>query len=165
MLVIAADPGLTGALCLLGEDVLELYDLPVCGNGQESGSMRNWLDVQVLREQLLEWSGRHEFARVPVHAVLERPVAMPKLPAQTVAAQFDTVGVLRTLLWLTADKLDLVNPREWQKPFGLGGDKAGSRKVASTLYPAAAERLARVKDHNRAESLLIAHFHRRRLLG
>jgi crossover junction endodeoxyribonuclease RuvC len=50
-----------------------------------------------------------------------------------------------------------VAPREWQKPYGLGkGDKGASRATVLRLYPAAP--VTRVKDHNRAEAILIAHY-------
>lgn len=41
------------------------------------------------------------------------------------------------------------------------GDKDGSRAVAIELYPMAEYQLERAKDHNRAESLLIAEYGRR----
>ena len=46
MLVIGVDPGLTGAISLIGSGaLLECEDLPVCANGMSTGSMKSWLDV------------------------------------------------------------------------------------------------------------------------
>jgi hypothetical protein len=62
----------------------------------------------------------------------------------------------------------LIEPACWQRYYGLQGKKAkreaGSMpeaiRVACELYPRAAHMLQRVKDHNRAEALLIAHYGR-----
>jgi hypothetical protein len=54
-----------------------------------------------------------------------------------------------------------VQPATWKRFVNvLGADKTGAaaRAVAMKLYPGAASALQRVKDHNRAESLLIAHW-------
>ena len=53
-----------------------------------------------------------------------------------------------------------VQPKTWKKRFDLGGkeDKGKAREAAVKLYPTAEPQLKRVKDHNRAEALLIAHW-------
>jgi len=90
--------------------------------------------------------------------VIERPIAMPNLPAQTIASQFDTFGVLRSVLACRMrEPLVFVTPNEWKKHFGLHREKDASRRVAVSLYPSAP--VGRVKDHNRAESILIAHWY------
>lgn len=57
-------------------------------------------------------------------------------------------------------RLELVRPQSWKAHYGIKADKTGAqaRQIAATLYPPRAAELARVKDHNRAESLLIAHY-------
>lgn len=161
MIALGVDPGLTGAISLLdsGRGLLECADIPTSGNGTASGSMQRWVDVAALAEILDTWSVRHSFARESVHAFLERPIAMPRLPSQTIASQFDTFGVIRALIcsrpvWGTRARF--VNPQEWKRFFGLGSEKDASRKVCLRLYPDAP--ITRAKDHNRAESLLIAHY-------
>lgn len=159
MITIGIDPGLTGALSLITPGrLLECADIPVCPNGTASGSMRNWLDVEALNNLLATWSTRHGFATSSVLTAIERPIPMPNLPAQTIAAQFDTVGAIRAMVasrsW--GRRLEFINPRAWKSSFGLGTDKGASRACALRLYPTAP--VTRVKDHNRAESLLIAHY-------
>lgn len=160
MLVISADPGLTGAVALLDSQrgLLECEDIPTCGNGTASGSMRNWVDAEALQRILAGWSTKHEFAQNSVRAAIERPIPMPKLPAQTVASQFDTFGVLRALIGAKVGPggLHIVNPREWKKLFGLDGDKEAARACCQRLYPSAPVTL--VKHHNRAEAILIGHW-------
>jgi hypothetical protein len=157
MLVIGVDPGLTGALCLLDScrGLLECEDIPACPNGQDSGSMKRWVDVDLLEVLLGDWSTRHSFAQESVHAVIERPIPMPTLPAQTIASQFDTFGAIRATLRQHA-AMCYVNPREWKRFFGLKTDKDAARACCLRLYPSAP--VKRVKDHNRAESVLIGHW-------
>jgi hypothetical protein len=160
VIIIGCDPGLTGAISLLSPErgLLECSDLPVCGNGQATGKMLRWLDAPALAALLADWSARHSFAQESVHACIERPIPMPTLPAQTVASQFDTFGAIRALVGgrVAADGMHIVNPRDWKKFFGLGTDKDASRATAQRLYPTAP--VTRMKDHNRAESILIGHW-------
>jgi len=160
MLILSCDPGLTGAIALLDSQrgLLECEDIPTCPNGTASGSMRNWVDVERLAATLANWSSRHAFAQHSVRAAIERPIPMPKLPAQTVASQFDTFGVLRALLLTRVGPggVHMVNPQVWKRLFGLGSEKGDSRACCLRLYPSAP--VTRAKDHNRAEAILIGHW-------
>jgi hypothetical protein len=159
MLILSCDPGLTGAISLLCSQrgLLECEDLPTCGNGQSTGKMLRWIDVSALQAILANWSTKHDFASNSVHAAIERPIPMPTLPAQTVASQFDTFGVIRALVGgkVPLNAVTIVNPQAWKKIFGLKSDKDESIACALRVYPSAAKYLGRKRDHNRAESVLI----------
>jgi hypothetical protein len=158
MIVIGIDPGLTGALALLSttSGLLDVVDVPICDNGHAGGKMRNWLDAAELVQRLIDWRRRHDFARESVHAVIERPIPMPSLPAQTIASQFDTLGALRASMASMGWPVLMVEPQRWKKTFGIGQDKEIARATCIRLYPAAP--VTRKKDHNRAEAILIAHW-------
>ena len=160
MLIIGVDPGLTGAISLLCHErgLLQCMDLPVVANGLATGKMLRWIDADALQSLLSDWSKRFEFATESVHACIERPIPMPSMPSTTTASSFDSFGVIRALLYgkVAPGGLAMVNPREWKKFFGLSTDKDASRRVALSLYANAP--VARAKDHNRAESILIGHF-------
>jgi hypothetical protein len=160
MIVIGVDPGLTGALSAIctRDGLLECLDLPTCGNGTSTGSMKRWINVRALDVELDTMAWRQEFVRESVHAFIERPIPMPTLPAQTIASQFDTFGAVRALLESKSWGMELsyVNPREWKAMFNLGNSKEAARKTCQALYPEAP--VSRVKDHNRAEAILIAHY-------
>jgi hypothetical protein len=165
MLIIGCDPGLTGAISLLCSQrgLLECEDLPTCGNGQKTGKMMRWIDADKLQEMLRQWSVNWRFAEMSVHACIEFPIPMPTLPAQTVASQFDTFGVIRALVGCRVGpaRTSIVNPQTWKKFYGLGTDKNASRSTAMRLYPSAP--VTRVKDHNRSEAILIGHWMLREL--
>lgn len=163
MLIIGCDPGLTGALSLIDAvagALLECEDIPTCENGTASGSMKRWVDDGALDRLVAGWATKHDFARRDVHAAIERPIPMPSLPAQTIASQFDTFGTVRAVLRRRA-KLRFVNPTEWKRLFGFGRDKDEARACCLRLYPEAP--VKRVKDHNRAEAILVGHWLRREL--
>lgn len=159
MLVLGCDPGLTGAISLLCSErgLLECEDLPTCSNGQATGKMLRWIDVEKLQTLLTVWATRHNFGERSVHACIERPIPMPTLPAQTVASQFDTFGVIRALVAgrVRFGGMTIINPKDWKRTFGLDADKDASRACAKRLYPDAPVQLA--KHHNRSDSILIAH--------
>lgn len=160
MLILSCDPGLTGAITLLCSQrgLLECEDIPTCGNGQVTGKMLRWVDTDALQAILSHWSTRHDFAGQSVQACIERPIPMPTLPAQTVASQFDTFGVIRALVGgkVAQSAMTIVNPQVWKKPFGIGADKNASRACCLRLYPNAPVKL--VKHHNRSDAILIGHF-------
>lgn len=159
MICIGVDPGLTGAVAAICSQrgLLDVMEIPVCDNGHASGSMRNWVDVAALMLALRDWSTRFEFAQAgQVLAAMERPIPMPSLPAQTIAVQFDTVGAIRAVLVCRACAVTMVAPGAWKRAYGLHRDKDASRQAALRLHPGAAKLLARKKDHNRAEAILLA---------
>lgn len=162
MLVIGCDPGLTGAISLICSQrgLLECEDLPTCTNGQTTGKMLRWIDVEKLQTMLAVWAARHAFAERAVHACIERPIPMPSMPSTTTASSFDTFGVVRALVTgrVSPNGMTVVDPSRWKKMFGLHTDKDGSIACAKRLYPDASASLARKKDHNRAESILIGHW-------
>lgn len=159
MIYLGIDPGLTGAMAAVctRRGFLGVYDIPTCENGQAGGSMRRWVDVRRLSGWFGDW--RRQFNVIDeggVVACMERPIPMPTLPAQTIASQFDTLGALRGFLGARGVEVVMVEPGRWKRAYGLGRDKAASRETAARLYPAAGKHLARAKDHNRAEALLLA---------
>lgn len=166
MIALGIDPGLTGAMALIcnKRGLLAVADLPTCSNGLVSGFMKRCIDAEEFDRQLMEWRITHDLAREHVTACIERPIAMPshskiRIPAQTTASQFDTLGVIRALCSLRFNEVVYASPSEWKKLFGLKGGKGAktdSREAALRLYPSAP--VDRVKDHNRAEAVLIGHW-------
>ena len=157
MVYIGIDPGLTGALAVVevvgGSSGAEVYDLPTVAAGK--GVVKRELDPAGLARELfrVQIAAGHPDARV----VLERTSAMP---GQGVASMF-SIGVTRGVILGVLGALGLpyqdVAPATWKRHFGLiGADKDMSRRLALQRFPQLAPQLARVKDHNRAEALLLA---------
>lgn len=155
------DPGINGAAVLFVGDSLVpvepngLIDLPTIGDGANRE-----IDVIAYRDWLLQME-----ADV---VVVERARAMPSIGgedgARTVkmgaTSAFNYGGAYRVLRAIPqAFNLPVrsLEPTRWKKYYGLkGGDKERSRQLAIERWPSLHALLARKKDHQRAEAILMA---------
>lgn len=144
--VIAFDPGsVSGAYGVINLDGgAEVGDLPVV-NGQ--------LDAAALARLIR--------GLAPRVAVVERVGAMPK---QGVVSTFKfgyAAGLIYGVLAALEVPVHFVAPTKWKRHFGLmgvNGGKQRSRALAIQLHPSVSN-LTRVKDHGRAEALLMADYY------
>lgn len=141
--VVGIDPGLTGAIALLGAVPGRpiVTDMPVV-DGQVNGAEL----ACILR------------VMAAPRVVVEEQQAMPK---QGVASTFKTgrnYGLILGVLAALEMPVTLVRATEWTRALKVGSDKERHRARAIDWYPTAAPLLARVKDHGRADALLLAHW-------
>lgn len=158
MIVIGIDPGVSGAIAFLSHsrlpDVVDLPTVPIDGGG----TVTRRVHAPALRSLIRERCPKDE----PVRAVIEslsagqRPESGRTSSAQTVGSQYRTRGAIEATLELLGLRPHEVHATKWKRFYGIGKDKKHSLQVARELYPACAEQLRRVGDHNRAEALLIA---------
>ena len=151
MKYIGIDPGVTGAIAMIDGDglLLCLDDLPMVK--MPGGTV---LDIHSFVD-LLE-----RYPKADTSWSVERQ--NPR-PVQGVSSAFRTgrgFGSLSAMLDLINVSWSLVNPNIWKKAMGVTQDKTSSLLQARRLWPQAD--LGRMKDHNRAEALLIAEWARRR---
>jgi hypothetical protein len=150
---VGVDPGLTGAAALFdGQTILDVFDLKTRPNGQLTGFMKKETCPDSFREKLHEWVHRFDLTMGSVSFMIERPIARPGLPAQTIACQFDTFGVLRGVLNTLPWSGYYASPNEWKALLGIGSDKILSLKIANMLF----SREYSLKRHDRAEAVLIS---------
>ena len=163
MIVIGIDPGITGAIAQLGHrgEYLRLADLPTMNRGQAKGHVKRQINGAALAEILADWT--RDFDRNEVVVICEVPIAFPGLHASAIAASFQGAGVIEGVVVARYYVLHMVPPTDWKKALKegpdkikLGRDKEAARAAAIRLYPEAS--LAKKKDHNRAEALLIAKY-------
>lgn len=145
---IGIDPGLSGALAVLGSDRgLELIvDLPIVRDRSLA-----WVDGGELQAILIDATrGR------PACALVERVGSMPK---QGIASAFKFgcgLGSVLSVLQAVRVSIEFTTPAAWKAALHLGTDKRASIDRARLLYPYADLTLA--KHDGRAEALLIAHY-------
>src|SRR3990167_7456535 len=151
-LVIGIDPGLTGALAAIDQNGLRaLQDMPVMAKGSGAGKVRQEVNPAALSALLLEWTnGQADETMVVVEIV----GAMPKQGVATMFSLGDTRGAIRGVVAARGYPMQWAAPGRWKRHFGIGSDKELARAKAIQLYPQAD--LARKRDHNRAEAILIA---------
>ncbi len=148
VIFIGIDPGITGAIAAIDDQarLVLCADLPVIRDHKLA-----WIDSNRLTDLLIQCrNGR------PARITVERSQAMP---GQGVASTFTTGCVLGSILAAcqrVAVPLSLVTAAVWKRSMGLDSSKSASLDKARLLFPDAD--LARVKDHNRAEALLLAEY-------
>ena len=84
------------------------------------------------------------------------------MPGQGVASTFKfgrAVGAIDAVADMMFGVWHIVSPQRWKKSMGVTQDKLKSLNLARELWPNAP--LSRMKDHGRAEALLIAEYLRR----
>ncbi|HEY1431857.1 MAG TPA: hypothetical protein VGF39_09555 [Stellaceae bacterium] len=143
MRILGVDPGVSGGYAMLDSGaVVEIDDLPV------------------VNKQINAAHWRHVVERLePEVAVVEDVHSMPK---QGVASTFKfgmAVGLIRGVLIGAGVPIISVAPTVWKKFHHLiGDDGEKARALAISRFPRL-EGLARKRDHNRSEALLIALWH------
>lgn len=161
--VIGIDPGLTGALALVGPKGLEhVEDMPVMLRALALGKVKNQVNAAGVAKILKEWC--HGYDRVEILVVLEhqRPIHFPGQKPQGGASVFSlglTTGILEGVVVALGLPHREVTPGVWKKALSLPGgarNKGVVRAKAQRLYPEAP--LTRVMDHNRAEAIMIARY-------
>lgn len=152
-MIVAIDPGLSGAIAHLKDDgrFCCCTDMPRVGKMVDAAGL-----ALFLKEQMV-------VGFAPVRVILEHVGAMP---GQGVTSMFSfgvsfgiTLGVVATLRL----PLELVRPAVWKRDMGLSKNKEASRLKALQLFPDAADMLKRKKDEGRAEALLLGLWFARRL--
>jgi hypothetical protein len=154
MIAVGIDVGLTGAAAFLGSNgTCTVEDLPtvdLAGNGL----IRRRIDGRAFAEIMR----RNCPVGEPVRVFMEQVSTMggKNNAVQTQGSLMRSLGAIEATLEVLRVPALMVHPKAWKGFYGLSSDKKESLQVARTLYPRAPLTLAR--HHNRAESLLIAHW-------
>lgn len=150
-MIVGIDPGLTGAIAIV-DTVSKVIDMPV-------------VDKRINVPALLDIMGQ-VLPSTPIYIEPQQPMAKQGL--SSTAKTMLNYGLILGALIGDGFKVVEVPPNRWKgaaglrKPNGWNGRnwpiaaKEKARERALRLYPGLSDRLARKKDHNRAEALLIA---------
>ncbi len=169
MIAVGIDIGLSGAIAVVrGDQLLGVEDMPTREKPNSQALIKREVDPKALRAAILRLcDGNKDEA---IACVIEMVMGMPnrdkfgnRTHAQgsaSVMALGDTRGTIRSVVELLGLNAEWIAAQTWKRHFDLigdtGRDKNAARRKALELYPSAD--LARVKDHNRAEAILIARF-------
>ena len=154
MLIIGIDPGISGAICFFEEgQVKEIIDMPVMADGKKNKRQLNSARlVNIFKEN----SSNNE----EVAVVVEQVNAMP---GQGVTSMFNfgqSFGVLKGICSAMQLSMHFVRPAKWKKYFELiNTQKDASRTKAIEMFPKISSILAKKKDSNKADAILIASFY------
>ena len=143
MRIVGIDPGVTGALALhAGGYLMDVADMPVY-DGRT--------DPQGLRVLLESWE--------PDVIYIEQTQAMPKNGSIASFSLGMNSGIIIGVCGAMSHPFVRVRPVAWKRKMGvLQKDKNAVRGIVREIYPEWADSLKRVKDHNRAEAVLISRY-------
>ena len=153
MKIIGIDPGLSGAIAILENNrVLNIFEIPVMSEGKKNKRQLNSAQlVKLFRDNI---SKNEEVA-----VVVEQVNAMP---GQGVTSMFNfgqTFGAIKGICASLGLPIFFVRPSKWKKHFELiNSSKDSSRTKAIEMYPSLSNDLAKKKDVNKSDAILIARF-------
>ena len=164
---LGVDPGLSGALALLEDGHLTVYDMPTRAVRRSNSATGNEVDGYELGRLLRELK--------PDYAIVERVGGRPTDSSHSAFTFGKSAGVVEGQLAFMQITYELVMPRTWQREYNIMGvsyahrgkkpeDKSTkelSRSMATTLWPKQADLFKRVKDNGRSDAALIAEYARR----
>ena len=154
MKIIGIDPGLSGAIAVLENNkVLSIFEMPVMSEGKKNKRQLNSAQlVKLLNDNILK--------NEEICIVVEQVNAMP---GQGVTSMFNfgqTFGAIKGICAALGLPIFFVRPAKWKKHFELiNSSKDSSRTKAIEMYPSLSNDLAKKKDVNKSDAILIARFY------
>ena len=176
MLIVGFDPGITGAVAALCETKhggvtsmhAEVHDLPTNSfpvRNQTTGEIRvhRKLDGHGLWARLNHLLRELDSHEHEVKFVIEdvRHLSGTAAGGHAMASLMHSKGVIEGVCSTFGHATFFVDAQKWQRMFGIKGGAKGkqaSLEAARRLYPGLAGGLGRVKDQNRSDAVLIAHW-------
>jgi len=168
--MIAVDPGVSGAMAVIQGDQATVHDLPMSRNTFLK-TQSKCLHVVAL-DNLLMGQLQSCPAGTPVVYVTEQMQSLGnRTPARTLLGLTEMAGTLETAIRMYCLYADYplfirrYQPRCWVKWMFPNSEKRSDRKdeakresleLARTLFPDNRDDLTRKKDHNRGEALMLA---------
>ena len=154
MKIIGIDPGLSGGIAVLENNkVLDIFDMPVMSECKKNKRQLNSAQlVKLIKDNI---SKNEE-----VSVVVEQVNAMP---GQGVTSMFNfgqTFGAIKGVCAALGLPIFFVRPAKCKKHFELiNSSKDSSRTKAIEMYPSLSNDLAKKKDVNKSDAILIARFY------
>ena len=153
MIVFGIVPGVSGALSIYENKKLkEVIDMPTMSEGKKNKKQINAAQLSLEIKQRI--NGSSETA-----VVIEHVTAMP---GQGVTSMFNfgqSFGVIKGICSALTLPIYFVRPVKWKKHFNLiGSSKDASRTKAIELFPSFSNDMAKKKDANKADAILIGRY-------
>ena len=154
MKIIGIDPGLSGGIAVLENlKVINIYDMPVMSEGKKNKRQLNSAQLVTLIKENIKTNEE-------TVVVVEQVNAMP---GQGVTSMFNfgqTFGAIKGVCAALELPIFFVRPSKWKKHFELiNSSKDSSRTKSIEMYPTLYTQLAKKKDVNKSDAILIARFY------
>ena len=154
MKILGIDPGLSGGISVLEDQkVLGIFDMPVMAEGKKNKRQLN-------SAQLVNIIKENTRSDDEVVIIVEQVNAMP---GQGVTSMFNfgqTFGAIKGICAAMSLPIFFVRPSKWKKHFELiNASKDSSRTKVIEMYPHLSNQLAKKKDVNKSDAILIARYY------
>ena len=154
MRIIGIDPGLSGGIAILDDlKIFDIFDMPIMSEGKKNKNQLN-------SAQLVNIINKHILKKEDTYVIVEQVSAMP---GQGVTSMFNfgqTFGAIKGVCAALGLPIFFVRPSKWKKHFELiNASKDSSRTKAIEMYPSLSNNLAKKKDVNKSDAILIARFY------
>ncbi|MEK9786565.1 MAG: crossover junction endodeoxyribonuclease [Candidatus Pelagibacter sp.] len=155
MLIIGIDPGISGSICFLIDGrILDVVEMPTMTEGKKNKKQVNGSQIYNEIKDRTEKIDKND-----IKVVIEQVSAMP---GQGVTSMFNfgqSFGILKGICSAMQLPMYFVRPAKWKKYFNLiNSEKDASRTKAIEIFPYFSSNLAKKKDSNKADAILIASF-------
>ncbi|SMF79193.1 crossover junction endodeoxyribonuclease [Candidatus Pelagibacter sp. HIMB1321] len=155
MLIIGIDPGISGSICFLKDGrILDVVEMPTMTEGKKNKKQVNGSQIYNEIKHRTEKIDKND-----IKVVIEQVSAMP---GQGVTSMFNfgqSFGILKGICSAMQLPMYFVRPAKWKKYFNLiNSEKDASRTKAIEIFPYFSSNLAKKKDSNKADAILIASF-------
>jgi crossover junction endodeoxyribonuclease RuvC len=150
-LLIGIDPGVSGAIAVVGGGQVACYEMPA---------------VEINGKRRVDPAGLHGvlagiLAAGDCMAILEHVQGVQGTGATSAFSFGRSFGIVEGVLAGMAIPHTLVRPQVWTKALGVSRDKGSHRAAAARLWPKHADLFSRVKDDGRADAALLCHWYER----
>ena len=156
MLIIGIDPGISGSICFFENGkIVEVVEMPTMIEGKKNKKQINGSQIynEILKRTL-------HTDKKDIKVIIEQVSAMP---GQGVTSMFNfgqSFGILKGVCSAMQLSMYFVRPAKWKKYFNLiNSNKDASRTKAIEIFPYFSSNLARKKDCNKADAILIANYY------
>ena len=156
MLIIGIDPGISGSICFLEDGIIkDVLEMPTMTEGKKNKKQVNGSQIfNEISSQIKTYEKKN------IKVVIEQVSAMP---GQGVTSMFNfgqSFGILKGICSAMQLPIYFVRPAKWKKYFNLiNSEKDASRTRAIEIFPYFSKHLAKKKDSNKADAILIASFY------
>ena len=156
MLVIGIDPGISGSICFFQDGkIIDVVEMPTMTEGKKNKKQVNGSQIfNEISERI------KKIDKKDIKVIIEQVSAMP---GQGVTSMFNfgqSFGILKGICSAMQLPMYFVRPAKWKKYFNLiNSEKDASRTRAIEIFPYFSSQLARKKDSNKADAILIASFY------
>ena len=157
MFIIGIDPGISGSICFLQDGkIIDVIEMPTMIDGKKNKRQVNGAQIynEISKKRIKGIENKD------IRVVIEQVSAMP---GQGVTSMFNfgqSFGILKGICSAMRLPMYFIRPAKWKKYFNLiNAEKDASRTRAIEIFPYFSNELAKKKDTNKAEAILIASFY------